>query len=80
MRGGLSDIFDLEAALTKLTKGLGKDHPIVSEAQIDVSEALFAMGKVDESETLLLHARKALKGSCSEVEIFKRQLLITLAI
>jgi hypothetical protein len=65
-RGGLSDAGELETSLNRLTKALGAQHPVVSDAQIDVSEMLIALHKTDEAETLLLEARNALKIACGE--------------
>ena len=64
----MSDNAQLQAALHQLSRGLGPQHPVVSAAQLDLSEALLsgASAKLDEAETLLLRARDALAVSCGE--------------
>jgi hypothetical protein len=58
--GLLPDENQLQLELNRLSKKLGAQHPIVSAAELDVSEALAARSKLDEAETLLLRAQKAL--------------------
>ena len=62
--GLISDMPELLSALHTLCNALTVHHPIVSTAQLDVSEALMSQGRVDEAETLLLQAQESLNISC----------------
>ena len=81
MRGGLlSDMQPWHQQLVQLTVALGLEHPAVSSAQLDVSEALLARGALEEAETLLLQARTALLASCGQAHASSARCLFLLAL